>query len=56
MSKTTFPVERIYIDSNLTFVQIIKSIINHKIEELVNTANKVNTATSQSDEKELGAS
>jgi hypothetical protein len=33
-------------------MDVINSIIDHKIEELVNNASKVNTATSQKDEKE----
>lgn len=56
MSKKTYTVERIYTDPKLAFAEVIKSIIDHKIEELVNTANKVNTATSQTDKKEYEAS
>jgi len=49
-------VERIYADPKLAFAQVIKAIVNNKIEELVNNASKVNTATSQSNEKEHDAS
>lgn len=56
MSKRPQNVERIYTDPKLAFAQVIKAIIDNKIEELVNTANKVNTATSQSNEKEQDAS
>lgn len=47
MNRTTCSIERIYTDSKLTFSEIIHSIINHKIEEIVNNANEVNTTTSQ---------
>jgi hypothetical protein len=57
MNKNNVPfVERIYADPKLAFAQVIKAIIHHKIEELVNNASKVNTATSQSNEKEHDAS
>ncbi|WP_179301772.1 hypothetical protein [Neobacillus jeddahensis] len=56
MSKKTLSVERIFTDPKLAFAQVIKAIIDNKIEELVNTANKVNTATSQSNDKEHDAS
>lgn len=56
MSKKTHSVERVYADPKLTFAQVIKAIIDNKIEELVNTANKVNTATSQLEDKEHDAS
>jgi hypothetical protein len=56
MNKETLSVERIYSDPKLAFAQVIKAIVDNKIEELVNTANKVNTATSQSNEKGQDAS
>ncbi|WP_400245937.1 hypothetical protein AB3U99_04910 [Niallia sp. JL1B1071] len=56
MGKKPHSVERIYTDPKLAFAQVIKAIIDNKIEELVNTANKVNTATSQSNDKEQDAS
>lgn len=56
MTKQPHSVERIYTDPKLAFTQVIKAIIDNKIEELVNTANKVNTATSQSNNKEQDAS
>lgn len=56
MSKIPHSVERIYADPKLAFAQVIKAIIDNKIEDLVNTANKVNTATSQSNDKEHDAS
>lgn len=56
MSKKPHSVERIYTDPKLAFAQVIKEIIDNKIEELVNTANKVNTATSQTNDKEHDAS
>ncbi len=49
-------VERIYAEPKLAFAKVIKAIIHHKIEELVHNASKVNTATSQSKEKEQDAS
>lgn len=52
MNTSKYTVERIFADTSLTFMDVINSIVNHKIEELVNNANKVNTATSQNDEKE----
>jgi hypothetical protein len=56
MNKETLSVERIYTDPKLAFAQVIKAIIDNKIEELVNNASMVNTATSQSNEKEQDAS
>lgn len=56
MTKQSHSVERIYTDPKLAFAQLIKAIIDNKIEELVNTANKVNTATSQPNDKEQDAS
>ncbi|MFC5733399.1 hypothetical protein [Cytobacillus gottheilii] len=56
MSKNTLSAERIYTDPKLAFTQVIKAIIDNKIEELVYTANKVNTATSQSNDEEQDAS
>lgn len=47
---------RIFTDSTQTFTELIKGIINTKIEELVNNANKVNTATSQLNNKERDVS
>lgn len=55
MSKKTLSVERIFTDPKLAFAQVIKAIIDNKIEELVNNASKVNTATSQSNNKEQDA-
>jgi len=55
LNKENFLVERIY-DSNETFSQVVKVIIHNKIEQLVNNANKVNTATSRKLEKEQDAS
>lgn len=47
-------IERIFSQENdFDFESAIKLIIAHKIEELVNNVNKVNTATSQSTEKGL---
>lgn len=56
MSQKTHSVERVYTDPKLASAQVIKAIIHNKIEELVNNANKVNTATSQLNDKELDAS
>lgn len=52
MNQSDNLVERTFADTSLTFMDVINSIINHKIDELVNNANKVNAATSQNDEKE----
>lgn len=52
MDRSENTVGRIFADTSLTFMDVINSIIDHKIEELVNNASKVNTATSQKDEKE----
>lgn len=49
-------IERIFTESNQTFTKLIKAIISNKIDELVNNANKVNTATSQLDNKERDVS
>jgi hypothetical protein len=47
MKKTLNSIERVYSDPKVTFSELIKSIINNKIDEIVNNAKKVNTATSQ---------
>ncbi|MED1439793.1 hypothetical protein P4U23_14765 [Aeribacillus composti] len=47
MKKPLNSIERIYSDPKVTFSELIKSIINNKIDEIVNNAKKVNTATSQ---------
>lgn len=45
-------VERIFsLEKNFDFESAMKLIIAHKIDELVNNENKVNTATSQSTKK-----
>ncbi|WP_203363668.1 hypothetical protein [Bacillus sp. REN10] len=49
-------VERIFAEPKLAFHEVFDSLINHKIEELVNNANKVNTATSQINKKESDVS
>lgn len=46
---------RIYSDPKVTFSELIKSIINNKIDEIVNNAKKVNTATSQFSKEGLNA-
>ncbi|PAQ14756.1 hypothetical protein CD798_09880 [Bacillaceae bacterium SAOS 7] len=48
--------ERIYANQKINFSELINSLINHKIDELVNNANKVNTATSQINKKESDVS
>ena len=53
ISKKTSLVERVYShDNSCDFNILLERIITNKIEELVNNASKVNTATSQKDEKE----
>lgn len=49
-------IEKSFSNTNVSFQDLILSIINNKIDELVNNANKVNTATSQNDDKEHDAS
>ncbi|WP_179298663.1 hypothetical protein [Evansella halocellulosilytica] len=39
--------ERMYTDPKIAFNELMNSIINNKIDEIVNNADKVNTATSQ---------
>jgi hypothetical protein len=52
MSKTTFNVERIFsMENDFDFESAMKLIVAHKIDDLVNNENKVNTATSQPNEK-----
>lgn len=52
MSKTTFNVERVFsLEKDCDFESAMKLIIAHKIEDLVNNENKVNTATSQTIEE-----
>ena len=53
MKKPLNSIERIYSDPKVTFSELIKSIINNKIDEIVNNAKKVNTATSQFSKKGL---
>jgi hypothetical protein len=55
MNRLENNVKRIFADTSLTFMDVINSIIDHKIEELVNNASKVNAATSQNDAKEYGS-
>lgn len=55
MKKPLNSIERIYNDPKVTFSELIKSIINNKIDEIVNNAKKVNTATSQFSKEGLNA-
>jgi len=51
-NKNTCIVERVYSqDEETDFRSVMHLIIDHKIEELVHNASKVNTATSQIDQK-----
>jgi hypothetical protein len=48
MAKQTVHVERVFsMKNDYDFESVMKLIVAHKIENLVNNENKVNTATSQ---------
>ncbi len=55
MNRLENTVDRIFADIPVTFMNLINSIIDNKIKELVNNATKVNTATSQQKKKGHGS-